>query len=995
MKKIIKSILSALLILLYAETTLAQSSNYEFHIIYKFMKTRNIAGLKNAMTNGIWIDSPDSNGINSLCHAIYQKDYDGYDLLRNLNADPYPPCLSRMSPKYRNAFFNSKPGYDRYAYLTPLAKKPFLTAKTRTIGTTALMTGLTAGVFAISGSGGGGSDDSGNSGGGDNNDNDSNINVSSDLYFSSHPQNGNPADYLTETVIGGGFLEQMGAQYAYARGYDGRKIYRNFEKSNTAESGYNVEYDTSNDVINVVVYDNGVYSENPKLSPNIIKIKDEEGGGTFGFNFDFGPCTASNNNYCYSFDSTQGKLMLQSGTGTEPQDVGNYTQEQWDEYISHFTSDYVWNVTDSTPHYIDDGNISGHGTHVAGIIGAKPDGGGMQGVAPYVGLIPVTFNPFGSVNTSINILNALFSTYGNIMDSNNQDMQIVNMSFGPQSTETFNALSYANYLEDYDALTTFFTNNHILVAAAGNESQNEPNAISAIPKVVQEAQNLFVSVVAVDSSNNITSYSNKCGSASEWCIAAPGGTIDTPIISTVGPNTIGGMIGTSMAAPTVTGSLSLIMSAFPELTPQQAVEILFKTATDLGDAGVDSVYGHGLVNLNGALAPVGILEIPTDNTTTGTSIALNNSRIFVPENMAGLMDNLPEKFIFLDEYSRAYPLATKSMFTTSDHRDRLENDMKHFVNHTKVNKVAVNDKLSMSFSERVEEPLDDILVGSIAFDYMIDKNTDIGFFFTENTIYQNGDYFSKAISNPFLNMNDAFGIKGSYEFNNYANFDIAIYTGKNGFYNDDKRLRLQNDNQFNAIDYVFNFTPADYITFGFKGGFLQEDGSVLGMNGSGAFATDDSLTTYTGLEIGINPTENLSVTAAYYQGSTKTKSAKSNTLMSLSNIKSESISLDVAYKLNDEDKLGLQIAQPLAFSGGSMLFNLPIGRDPNSDTIYREKYNIALEPEAKELDLGLYFSHETKEDSWFRAELGTRINPDNRNVESDYRIMLGFGAPLN
>ena len=105
MKNFYKSVLTALVALLYAGNASAQSSNYEFRIIYSFMKAKDVAGLKNAVTSGVWIDSPDSNGINSLCHAIYQKDYDGYDLLRNMNADPNPPCLRRMSPRYRNAFF--------------------------------------------------------------------------------------------------------------------------------------------------------------------------------------------------------------------------------------------------------------------------------------------------------------------------------------------------------------------------------------------------------------------------------------------------------------------------------------------------------------------------------------------------------------------------------------------------------------------------------------------------------------------------------------------------------------------------------------------------------------------------------------------------------------------------------------------------------------------------------------------------------------------------
>ena len=257
MKNFYKSVLTALVALLYAGNASAQSSNYEFRIIYSFMKAKDVAGLKNAVTSGVWIDSPDSNGINSLCHAIYQKDYDGYDLLRNMNADPNPPCLRRMSPRYRNAFFADKPGYHKYAFLNPAEKKTFFTPRMQTIGTTALITGMAAGVFAISGSGGGGDDNpGGGNGGGDIPGTEIDVSPTSDQYLMTSPANGNPDDYKTAEVAGSGFLEQINAPSAYARGYDGRKVYRTFTETADGIEGAYTSY--SDEVINVAVYDNGV-----------------------------------------------------------------------------------------------------------------------------------------------------------------------------------------------------------------------------------------------------------------------------------------------------------------------------------------------------------------------------------------------------------------------------------------------------------------------------------------------------------------------------------------------------------------------------------------------------------------------------------------------------------------------------------------------------------------------------------------------------------------
>ncbi|MCD1633327.1 S8 family serine peptidase [Martelella mediterranea] len=124
----------------------------------------------------------------------------------------------------------------------------------------------------------------------------------------------------------------------------------------------------------------------------------------------------------------------------------------------------------------------------------------------------------------------------------------------------------------------------------------------------------IVVVVALDAYNQISSYSNRCGVAKEWCVAAPGGGSpshrDTGIYSTVpvDDGSYGNMSGTSMAAPNVSGAVAILTEAYPTFSPAKIVRILFMTAEDLGASGVDEIYGWGLVRLDRALsvAPVGM-----------------------------------------------------------------------------------------------------------------------------------------------------------------------------------------------------------------------------------------------------------------------------------------------------------------------------------------------------------------------------------------------------
>lgn len=119
----------------------------------------------------------------------------------------------------------------------------------------------------------------------------------------------------------------------------------------------------------------------------------------------------------------------------------------------------------------------------------------------------------------------------------------------------------------------------------------------------------LIAVVAVGPDGTIASYSNRCGAAAEWCLAAPGGDGDngTPqqILSTwqVNFDTRDQPYyhydeGTSMATPHVSGAAAVVRSAFPYMTARQTIETILTTATDIGP---EEIYGQGLLNLGDAV----------------------------------------------------------------------------------------------------------------------------------------------------------------------------------------------------------------------------------------------------------------------------------------------------------------------------------------------------------------------------------------------------------
>ena len=97
-----------------------------------------------------------------------------------------------------------------------------------------------------------------------------------------------------------------------------------------------------------------------------------------------------------------------------------------------------------------------------------------------------------------------------------------------------------------------------------------------------------------DNSNNLASYSYYAGDLKEDFLVA-----HDDILSS------GDAAGTSFAAPRVAGAAAIVKQKFPNLTSSQIKQVLLQTADDLGDVGVDRIYGYGKLNIANSLSPQG------------------------------------------------------------------------------------------------------------------------------------------------------------------------------------------------------------------------------------------------------------------------------------------------------------------------------------------------------------------------------------------------------
>ena len=183
----------------------------------------------------------------------------------------------------------------------------------------------------------------------------------------------------------------------------------------------------------------------------------------------------------------------------------------------------------------------GHGTHVAGTIGASGNNGiGIAGLNWRVGIVPLKFIGADGGGSEADAIKAI--EYAAQMG-----ISITNNSWG--------GVGYNQALKD--AIEAYGKKGGLFVAAAGNYSVDN-DSINFFPANF-ELDNI-ISVAAVDNEDNKPDFSN--WSANKVHIAAPGVDILSLAVSGTG-ETLTRMSGTSMAAPHVAGTAALIKSAYP------------------------------------------------------------------------------------------------------------------------------------------------------------------------------------------------------------------------------------------------------------------------------------------------------------------------------------------------------------------------------------------------------------------------------------------------
>lgn len=225
----------------------------------------------------------------------------------------------------------------------------------------------------------------------------------------------------------------------------------------------------------------------------------------------------------------------------------------------------------------------GHGTAVAGVIGARTDNGtDIASLGWETRLMPVKVDDAtGALYTS--------AVVAGIRHASAAGADVINISLGGQCSD-------AN-LEQ--AVRDAQTGGALVVAAAGNAAQDGDRIHypAAYPDVL--------AIGAIGADGRWAPYSN-FGDYVD--LVAPGGSgngdasADVTVLSLGGGTTTAA--GTSMSAPMVSAAAALMMALAPDTPALEIADILIATAADRGAVGVDPAYGAGVLDAHAAIAGV-------------------------------------------------------------------------------------------------------------------------------------------------------------------------------------------------------------------------------------------------------------------------------------------------------------------------------------------------------------------------------------------------------
>jgi len=547
----------------------------------------------------------------------------------------------------------------------------------------------------------------------------------------------------------------------------------------------------------------------------------------------------------------------------------------------------------------------------------------------------------------------------------------------------------------------------VLVISAGNDGEDPLKGRSADPFALIPAQTFPGQVIIAGSLglsdgaggtnlNQLSDFSNRAGQGQNWYLAALGYRVRT--IDQTGTGFL--YSGTSFSAPIITGAVALMAQAFPNLTAREIVDILFRTADDLGAAGDDAVFGQGRLNIGRAFQPVGITSL------AGTEVQVTDASVTggMPEAAGDSGGQGSMGAIILDGYSRAFALNLAKGLQTAEVRRPLEQSLLSNVRGSAVRAGRVS--VAMSVAERPGLPgtfdmmhlavgPDDarrsrLVAGSAI--ASLDSKTRASFGIGQGAKAIERQ-LTQAEPGAFLVARDISGDPG-FQARRGTSMAFRRDLGFAGLTVASEQGKVWQDVNTNAFGSPYRWTSAtldrrfganSWASIGVSK--LEESDTLLGGQLGSLYGPGGSSSTFLDLEARRNLGNGWSATMMGRRGWTNFSSGSFQT---------GAYAFDLAKVglVNRADRLGLRVAQPLRVESGGMSMLLPTGYDYATQAATSGREYLSFSPSGREVDAELSYSTGLGR-GWLGANLFARRQPGHvatadPDLGAAIRYSLGF-----
>ena len=638
----------------------------------------------------------------------------------------------------------------------------------------------------------------------------------------------------------------------------------------------------------------------------------------------------------------------------------------------------------------EDGSEFSHGTAVASIIAGEDDpdwavdapgvawGADLVMFAIPLGSAPEHYDPItleelpGTSEYFARTVNEILSwSYAG------RSIDFLNLSLG--ASGVIDNFSEAELREHFSAATATFAQADsnekvVLVWAAGNAHETpcdvpvvecvdgavdamSPGILAGLAAHLPELRGHTVGVVAIGQDGEITDFSNRCGIAAEFCLAAPGEDVRVAYFGPFGDGPGRGIAvagGTSFAAPMVTGGLALMKQYFRgQLSNTDLLARLLETADRTGPYADAEIYGRGLMDLGTATSPVGAETVVVSGHVNGPGATLQQTSLelgtafgdSVALSLAG------REMVAFDSLGAPFWHPAGNVTTLATGPSPAAR-LREFLNRT------------IRTPDRTPEDATPIL--------------------------QFSEFPQSGEVTPALRLTDPggsaaarashFGLAGQ---SLVLTFPITASLSATALTTEGVGNRAAvADTTLVSLMWQFSDAPVR-----FRVGRTEEPRSLLGAVADGAFGHLSAGTTFAGIEadtrlgawqLGFNA-----------EAGTVNAGARDGLLDGVSDIATSAFSFHASRLTRNGGAFRVSLSQPLRTENGHAELDLPVGRTKSGEVV-RDAVAIGFEPSGRQLDLELHWQQPLKRGNLHFGAVLSHEPGHRRNADPELMVLSGW-----